>query len=120
MKIRKFSDIWGPDVSISLWILAIAVVVIGYYNAFLGLAGVLLLGYLIYHNFHAASRKKEELRLYIENLSENVDTATKNAILNLPFPLVIIDDQGVINWYNMLFSSIFQGEYILDKKLSFD
>ena len=118
MKIRKFSDIWGPDVSISLWILAIAVVVIGYYNAFLGLAGVLLLGYLIYHNFHAASRKKEELRLYIENLSENVDTATKNAILNLPFPLVIIDDQGIINWYNMLFSSIFQGEYILDKKLS--
>ena len=118
MKIRKFSDIWGPDVSISLWILAIAVVVIGYYNVFLGLAGALLLGYLVYHNLHAASRKKEELRLYIENLSENVDTATKNAILNLPFPLVIIDDQGVINWYNMLFSSIFQGEYILDKKLS--
>jgi len=118
MKIRKFSDIWGPDVSISLWILAIAVVVIGYYNVFLGLAGALLLGYLVYHNLHAATRKKEELRLYIENLSENVDTATKNAILNLPFPLVIIDDQGVINWYNMLFSSIFQGEYILDKKLS--
>jgi c-di-AMP phosphodiesterase-like protein len=118
MKIHKFSDIWGPDVSISLWILAIAVVIIGYYNKLLGLAGGVLLGYLIYHNLHAANRKKEELRLYIENLSENVDTATKNAILNLPFPLVIIDDQGVINWYNMLFSNIFQGEYILDKKLS--
>ena len=81
MKIRKFSDIWGPDVSISLWILAIAVVVIGYYNVFLGLAGALLLGYLVYHNLHAATRKKEELRLYIENLSENVDTATKMPFL---------------------------------------
>lgn len=118
MKIRKFSDIWGPDVSISLWILAIAVAIVGYYNILLGVAGAILLGYLIYHNLHVANRKKEELRLYIENLSENVDTATKNAILNLPFPLVIIDDQGIINWYNMLFSNIFQGEYILDKKLS--
>ncbi|MGE5632707.1 MAG: DHH family phosphoesterase [Caulobacteraceae bacterium] len=118
MKIRKFSSIWGPDVSISLWIIAVAVIIIGYYNFILGAAGALLLGYLIYHNLKAASRKKEELRLYIENLSDSVDTATKNAILNLPFPLVIIDDQGIINWYNMLFSNIFQGEYILDKKLS--
>lgn len=118
MKIRKFTSILGPDISISLWIIAIAVIIIGYYNIVLGAIGMLLLGYLIYHNLKAATRKKEELRLYIENLSENVDTATKNAILNLPFPLVIIDDQGVINWYNMLFSNIFQGEYILDKKLS--
>lgn len=118
MRIRKFSDIWGSDMTISLWIMAIAVVIIGYYNSYLGIAGALLLGYLFYHNLHAATRKKEELRLYIENLSENVDTATKNAILNLPFPLVIIDDQGIINWYNMHFSNVFQGEYILDKKLS--
>lgn len=118
MKIKKFSSIWGPDVNISLWIIAIAVLIIGYYNIGLGVAGALLLGYLIYHNLQAATRKKEELRQYIENLSENVDTATKNAILNLPFPLVIIDEHGVINWYNMLFSNIFQGEYILDKKLS--
>ncbi|MDD3705202.1 MAG: DHH family phosphoesterase [Clostridiaceae bacterium] len=118
MRIRKFSDIWGSDMTISLWMMAIAVVIIGYYNSYLGIAGALLLGYLFYHNLHAATRKKEELRLYIENLSENVDTATKNAILNLPFPLVIIDDQGIINWYNMHFSNVFQGEYILDKKLS--
>jgi len=118
MKIHKFSNILGPDAGIFLWIIAIAVVIVAYYNVMLGLAGVLLLGYLIYHNLQAANRKKEELRVYIENLSENVDAATKNAILNLPFPLVIIDVQGIINWYNMLFSNIFQGEYILDKKLS--
>lgn len=118
MKIRKFSDIWGPDVSISLWILAIAVIILWYYNVYLGIIGAVSLGYLVYHNLHAANKKKEELRLYVENLSENVDNATKNTILNIPFPLVIIDDQGIINWYNMLFSNIFQGEYILDKKLS--
>ncbi len=118
MKIKKFSSIWGPDINISQWIIAVAVLIIGYYNIALGIAGALLLGYLIYHNLQTTTRKREELRLYIENLSESVDTATKNAILNLPFPLVIIDEHGIINWYNMLFSNIFQGEYILDKKLS--
>ncbi len=118
MKTGKFSDILKPDVSISLWILAVAMIIIFYYNTYLGVAGAFLLGYLVYHNRKAASKKKEELRLYIENLSENVDTATKNAILNLPFPLVIIDDQGVISWYNTNFLNIFEGEYILNKKLS--
>lgn len=59
MKIRKFSDIWGPDVSISLWILAVAVVIVGFYNRYLGIVGALLLGYLIYHNFHAATKKRK-------------------------------------------------------------
>jgi len=41
--------------------------------------------------------------------------ATKNVILNLPFPLVISDEHGIINWYNSLFSHIYEGDYLLDK-----
>ncbi len=118
MKKHKFLQMLVPDTYIYIWIIAISVFIIGYYNLILGFIGVGLLGYLIFHFFRTANRKREELRSYIENLSENVDTATKNAILNLPFPLVIIDDHGIINWYNLLFANIFQGEYILDKKLS--
>ncbi|MFZ5353941.1 MAG: DHH family phosphoesterase [Bacillota bacterium] len=118
MKKHRFWHMIVPDTHIYLFIIAISVFIIGIYNIPLGLIGVALLGYLIFHYFRTATRKREELREYIENLSDNVDTATKNAILNLPFPLVIIDDHGAINWYNLLFSNIFQGEYILDKRLS--
>ncbi|MDF2519768.1 MAG: phosphoesterase [Clostridia bacterium] len=118
MKLAKLSGAFTKDTSLYLWIIAVFVVIISFFNYMLGLAGVLVLIYLVVHNMRTATRKKEELRLYIENLSDNVDIATKNAILNLPFPLVIVDEQGLINWYNMQFSDIFQGEYILDKKLS--
>lgn len=118
MKLKKFSMSFARDTYLYLWIIAVSVLIIGLFNYRLGIAGVLMLLYLIVFNLRTASRKKEELRLYIENLSESVDIATKNAILNLPFPLVIVDEDGVINWYNMLFANIFQGEYILDKKLS--
>lgn len=106
-----------PDSNIYLWIIGISFLIIAYYNLILGALGILLLIYLIAYNLKLKSRKKEELRIYIEKLSDNVDTATKNAILNLPFPLVIADEEGNINWYNSLFSGIFQGDYLLDKKV---
>lgn len=118
MNKRKILLMFTPDTDIYLWIIAVSVFIIGYYNTVLGIIGLFLLGYLIFHYFRTKTKKREELRSYIENLSEDVDAATKNAILNLPFPLVIIDDNGVINWYNLLFSDIFKDEYILDKNLS--
>lgn len=118
MKLSKFSGSITRDTYPYLFIIAISVFIMSLYNKWLGLAGALVLVYLLMHNMRSSNKKKEELRLYIENLSDSVDIATKNAILNLPFPLVIVDEQGFINWYNMLFSDIFQGEYILDKKLS--
>ena len=79
--------------------------------------GIVLLVYLIYYNLKEKNQKKEELRLYIEKLSERVDFATKNAILNLPFPLVICDQEGNISWYNSLFLEIFKGNYMLDENV---
>ncbi|HCJ57409.1 MAG TPA: phosphoesterase [Clostridiaceae bacterium] len=117
MKGRFFYRMILPDSNIYLWIIGVGILIIGYYNLFIGLLGAILLLYLIYYNVKQKTQKKEELRLYIEKLSESVDFATKNAILNLPFPLVISDDEGNISWYNSLFLEIFQGDYLLDKKV---
>lgn len=117
MKGKKVFGMLEPDSNIYLWIISISFLIIAYYNLILGILGILILIYLIIYNLKINTRKKEELRIYIEKLSDSVDTATKNAILNLPFPLVISDEEGNINWYNSLFSEIFQGEYLLDKKV---
>lgn len=117
MKGKKVFGMLQPDSNIYLWIISISFLIIAYYNLILGILGILLLIYLIIYNLKINTKKKEELRVYIEKLSDSVDTATKNAILNLPFPLVISDEEGSINWYNSLFSEIFQGEYLLDKKV---
>lgn len=117
MKGSRNFRILDPNSNVYLWILGISFIIIAYYNLFLGLISALLLIYLVYYNLKLRSQKKEELRLYIETLSDSVDTATKNAILNLPFPLVISDEEGSINWYNSLFSRIFQGDYLLDKNV---
>ncbi len=106
-----------PDFNIHLWIMGLSFLIILYYNIIFGLIGFAILLYLVYFNFLEKRQKKEEFRQYIERLSDNVDAATKSAILSLPFPLVILDEEGNINWYNSLFSGIFQGEYLLDKNI---
>ncbi len=106
-----------PDSNIYLWIIGLSVIIILYYNLLMGLVALTIFIYLIYFNLKEKMQKKEELRAYIEKLSDKVDLATKNVILNLPFPLAISDEEGNINWYNTLFSSIFQGDYLLDKKI---
>ena len=83
MKGRFFYRMILPDSNIYLWIIGVGILIIGYYNLFIGLLGAILLLYLIYYNVKQKTQKKEELRLYIEKLSESVDFATKNAILNL-------------------------------------
>ena len=117
MNLKRFSNLI-PDTNVFLIIITICVIIIAVYNSILGIIGLLLLAYLVYYNLKSANRKKEELKLYIENLSEDVDTATKGAILNLPFPLVILDQEGRINWYNSMFAFVFHGEYLLDQKLN--
>ncbi|WP_242944206.1 DHH family phosphoesterase [Lutispora thermophila] len=117
MKGGFFRRMLMPDSNIYLWIIGISVLIIGYYNLLAGLVGTLILVYLIYYNVNQKVQKKEELRLYIEKLSENVDFATKNAILNLPFPLVICDEEGNISWYNSLFLNMFQGDYLLNENV---
>ncbi len=118
MNFKRFSNLLVPDTDVFLAIITICVIIIAVYNVAIGVVGLILLAYLVQFNLKSANRRKEELKQYIENLSDNVDTATKGAILNLPFPLVIIDNDARINWYNSMFASVFQGEYLLEEKIT--
>ncbi|NJD02407.1 MAG: phosphoesterase, partial [Ruminiclostridium sp.] len=77
-----------------------------------------LLAFLTYYNIRSGSRRRNEITKYIENLTFNIDTATKDTLLNFPMPLVVADLDGVIIWYNSSFRKIFDGEELLEKAIS--
>ncbi|HLS52669.1 MAG TPA: phosphoesterase, partial [Tissierellaceae bacterium] len=91
------------DNKIYLIITGILVLIIGIYQPVLGMIGALVFGYLIYYTFIETQNKNKEVDKYIEALSGEFESATKHAIFNMPFPLVIIDEQGTITWYNTPF-----------------
>lgn len=97
------SKLLKPDSRIYLWITAVLVAIIFYYNWYIGTAGVLALLYLLFYNWKSSRAQLNRWQKYIEDLSSDIDSAARYAILNLPMPLVIVDFECKISWYNSKF-----------------
>ncbi len=114
---KRFFKVLIPDTKIYMIIISAFIVVISYYNRLIGVIGVLLLAYLIYYNLKISNIRREEWTRYIEGLSSDIDSATKQAILNLPIPLTIVEFDGTITWYNSKFIDIIGKKDLLEKDI---
>jgi c-di-AMP phosphodiesterase-like protein len=114
----KFRNILIPDTTIYLWIMAILIAIIAFYNIIIAAVGTFVLLYLIYYNWRIAHEKRARLTEYVENLSINIDAATQKSLLELPIPLVILEEEGTIMWYNSEFSKICDQKELLEEKIN--
>lgn len=73
---------------------------------------------LLVYNIRNLREKKVEWRKFIEDFSSKLDIATRNTLVNLPFPLIIIGNKGNIVWYNQNTSAILKHEELLGKNIN--
>ena len=95
-----------PQVSVHIWIILLLTAVIAVLDWRVAIPCFVLFAYLAWHNFRTNYRRKVEISDFIENLNLNIDTATKDTLLNFPMPLVIAELDGSIIWYNASFRDI--------------
>ena len=88
------------NVRIYLVIISILILLLSYYNWRMSIMGVILLISLIFYNWETNRRRRIEWENYIESLINTADTASLNAVINLPIGMVILDMDGIIRWYN--------------------
>lgn len=105
------------DLKLYLIIMVCLIAVIAYYQPILALLWAMALGYLIYHYNRIIQDKEKEWTKYIEGLSEEFDSVTKHTVFNMPFPLVMLEEDGNIFWYNTRFLSLIDEEDLLNKKI---
>nr|WP_300001977.1 DHH family phosphoesterase [Tissierella sp.] len=105
------------DNKIQMIIAAIFVVVIAIFEPVLGFIAALAFAYVVYLNFLSAKENNRRIDKYVEDLSGTFESATKHAIFNMPFPLVMIDDLGIIIWYNTPFLDMMIQEDILNERI---
>ncbi|MCX7923018.1 MAG: DHH family phosphoesterase [Clostridia bacterium] len=116
---KKFSGIFIPRASLYLWIIFILLIIISTLKFwYAAIPGYAVLIFLVYYNFKSNHIRRKEITKYIENLTFNIDTATKDTLLNFPMPLVVIELDGTIVWYNSYFRRIFDGEDLLEKTIN--
>ncbi|MCC5909551.1 MAG: DHH family phosphoesterase [Clostridiaceae bacterium] len=117
MRNKRFFNILVPDTRIYIFIIGILIAIVSFYNMHIAIVGVFLLTYLIYHNLKITNIRRVEWTKYIEGLSSDIDSATKQSILNMPIPLTMVEIDGKINWYNRKFLDIIDKNELLEKNI---
>ncbi len=115
MKDKKLFS-WS-DTKLYLIVIGLMVIVIAFYQPVLALIGGIILLYLIFYDFKNLNEKNKEWAKYLEELSSEFDSATKHAIFNMPFPLVLVDEKGSVTWYNTPFLDMIVEEDILNERI---
>ncbi|GAA0745599.1 DHH family phosphoesterase [Clostridium oceanicum] len=89
-----------------------------YQHIIIGLISIAVYGLLVVYNLRNIKLKKNELKNFIKNFSSKMDTAFKSTLMNSPFPMIVISNDGSILWYNKEFSVILHGKDLLGSNIS--
>jgi c-di-AMP phosphodiesterase-like protein len=114
---NKMINPFKETMNLYLVVIAVLVIGVGYYNTLLGILGLLMLIGLIVYNWLSDRNKSRKWRKYVETLSTNIDSAARYAVFNLPVPLVVIDIDGKINWYNSKFTDMVSEKSVIGKSI---
>jgi c-di-AMP phosphodiesterase-like protein len=115
---KKHFKRWNlPEAKIYLAIILFLAIILIQFDYWIGGMAVVLFLFLLYYNRRMIRQRGEEWSSYLENLSEDIEWATKNAVSSIPMPLVVIETGGSITWYNPLFGELFQGERLLERNI---
>lgn len=118
MDSKKFSRIFIPRTSSYLWTIFILLLVITWLDWRIAIPGYFLFVFLIIYNYRTNYKRQRDITTYIENLTFNINSASKDTLLNFPMPLVVVELDGTIIWYNQKFRKAFNDEKLLESTIS--
>ncbi len=105
------------DGKVYLIFIGVLIAIISYYQPVLAVLLALALVYLIYKYVRTIRDREREWTRYLESLTEEFDSVTKHAVFNMPFPLVMLNSDYTISWYNTRFFDMLGQEDILNQKI---
>lgn len=80
--------------------MAVTIIMLFILHEVAGMVGLILAAFAIYEIIKREEMRESEEIKNIENLCEDFDSAAQDSIFNMPFPLILTDEKGKINWYN--------------------
>lgn len=92
------------DMRIYLAVAAVLLLVIGFYNIYASLLGVIPLYALYRYGRERQSQRQKALTAYLESMTHHIDQASYYALQNLPLAIAIVSDSGTLHWHNSVFA----------------
>jgi len=112
-------DYFSPSNKLYMVVIALLITVIFFCGQFIiGFIAIVVYGMLVIYNIKKSKMKKDEWIKFIENFSSKLDIATRNTLVKLPFPLIMVGNNGKVLWYNQNASLMLEGEEILGQSIN--
>lgn len=90
-----------------LAIIAIILIVLCVQNIYFIIPSIIIFALIIVYTYWTDNKKTTEITQHIEELTFSIDSTAKNALINSPFPLVIVETDGNIVWKSISFVNEF-------------
>ncbi|MGZ9585947.1 DHH family phosphoesterase [Paenibacillus marinisediminis] len=92
-------------------------VVLALYNWMIAILGVLCLSVLLVITFMAERNFQLELEKYLNTLGHRVKLAGDEAVVELPYGILLYSDQQVVEWHNRYVSDMLEQDSVAGSKL---
>jgi len=70
---------------------------------------------MLFYSLRTNGKRREEIEGYIQNLTFNMDTVTKDKLVNFPLPMLTLELNGMIIWHNLLFQKLIGESDLIEK-----
>ncbi len=117
MKRPIYKGLRVPEIPIYLTVIFLFSLLLLYFDWKVGIIAIAFSIYLAFYNWRITRKRRVEWTRYLEDLSENIDWSTKNAVFSVPMPFVVVELDGLINWYNPRFGQLFAEGSLLGKNI---
>ena len=104
---KKILDKITSKTKIYLFIILVLIIMLCIYENKYIIPLTIIYIILLVYTFWTNGRKKDEFFKHIQELTFDVDSAAKNALINSPFPVIIVETDGNIVWKNNKFVKSF-------------
>lgn len=90
------------DTRIYLAVTAVFLLIISYYNPYAATLGAVLLYVLYLYGRERYTCRQREVNAYLEDMGRCLNTAAAHVFDTFPLAIVILDEQGIIQWRNAM------------------
>ena len=94
-------------IRIYLIVIAIVLIVLCVQNPVFIIPSIIVYGLVLTYALWTNHKNKNELNKHIQELTFNVDTIVKNTLINSPYPIVIVEEEGNVIWKSTSFVNEF-------------
>lgn len=117
MELNRKAGLYYVTGGFYIFVIFILGIVTFWFNRYLAIAEIVIGALLCIVNYIYKKYSEKKILTMFENMTLQIGSETRNALLNFPLPTLIVEQSGKIKWYNEAFTAI-AGKHLYDKDIN--